>query len=148
MRVNPWNPTTLGNVSGWISLPSDSGTIDWARVKARGHFERKLWKHKLWITVALLDYEINICGSQTLMTAICTSAHVCHVMLHYLHYCTELKFTVSLIHYFKATVMLNFIFFRAIVARVKSRRRHDSGDGGLFAAQPTLVWPCKQPSIG
>jgi len=36
--------------------------------------------------------------------------------------------------------------FDAIVARIQSRRRHDGGGGGLFAAQPTLVWPCKQPS--
>jgi len=29
------------------------------------------------------------------MTAVCTSVRVCPVMIHYIHCCTELKFTVQ-----------------------------------------------------
>ena len=32
------------------------------------------------------------------------------------------------------------------VARVESRRRHHGVGGSLCGAQPTPVWPCKQPS--
>jgi len=39
--------------------------------------------------------ELKICGPKTWMTAICTSVCVCHVIIHYLHRCTELKFTVQ-----------------------------------------------------
>jgi len=34
----------------------------------------------------------------------------------------------------------------AIVVRVESRRQHYGGDCGLFGAQPTPVWSCKQLS--
>jgi len=34
--------------------------------------------------------ELNIWSPKTWLTAICTSVHVCHVLIHYLQCCTEL----------------------------------------------------------
>ena len=56
-------------------------------MKARGrHFE-----HKQWITVAgwtaLLSYTFT--AQKTWMTATCTCVHVCHMLIHYVHSCTE-----------------------------------------------------------
>jgi len=43
-------------------------------------------------------------------------------------------------------VVTPLILRATLVARVESRRRHRGGGGGLFGAQPTPVWPSKQPS--
>jgi len=65
----------------------------------RGHFECQLWKHKLnncgfaglyvWIK-HLQSRDMNACKA-----AICTSVHLCHVLIHYLHCCTGIKFTIQ-----------------------------------------------------
>jgi len=95
LRLHGWR-------CSWISLsstlPLDSGNVVWmACMKATGrHFEHKLWKNKLWITVACwIIMSSNIFNPKIWMTAICTSVHVCHVLINYFHCCTELKFTVQ-----------------------------------------------------
>ena len=66
-------------------------------MKARGrHFEHKKWKHKLGITDACWTaLWVERLQSEDMNDAICTCMPVCHVLIHYLHCCTELKFTVQ-----------------------------------------------------
>jgi len=63
----------------------------------RQTFRTQIVKAQTVNNCCLLDCidESNIRGPETWMTAICTSVRVCHVLINYLHSCTELKFTIQ-----------------------------------------------------
>jgi len=98
---------------GWtlsLTLPSDSGAV----MKARETFRAQTVRAQTVNKCCLLDCaELSICGSKTWMTTVCTSVHVCHVMIHHLHCCTvqqlSLSVYVSLIYNCKVTVVVYFI---------------------------------------
>jgi len=90
-RTRSWRMEAAGSVCHWLYYQ----TVPLSTKCMHESNRRTFWTQTV-NNCCLLGCinELNICSPKTWMGAICTSVCVCHVLIHYLHRCTELKFTV------------------------------------------------------